>query len=71
MEAGMPNGVVTQLMFVGTAEAAMTLYVSLFNGSVTAVQKYGPGELGTSLRSQPGRRRRPPRPSRQQLEWRR
>lgn len=42
----MPNGVVTQLMFEGTAEAAMTLYVSLFNGSVTAVQKYGPGEHG-------------------------
>ncbi|MFO0849207.1 MAG: VOC family protein [Gemmataceae bacterium] len=42
----MPRGVVTQLMFEGTAEAAMTLYVSLFNGTVTAVQKYGPGEHG-------------------------
>ena len=42
----MPRTVVTQLMFEGKAEEAMTLYVSLFGGSVTAVEKYGPGEHG-------------------------
>jgi predicted 3-demethylubiquinone-9 3-methyltransferase (glyoxalase superfamily) len=42
----MPRSVVTQLMFEGKAEEAMTLYVSLFGGSVGAVQKYGPGGPG-------------------------
>jgi predicted 3-demethylubiquinone-9 3-methyltransferase (glyoxalase superfamily) len=42
----MPRSVVTQLMFEGRAEEAMTLYVALFGGSVTAVEKYGPGEHG-------------------------
>lgn len=42
----MPRSVATQLMFEGKAEEAMTLYVSLFNGSVTAVEKYGPGGPG-------------------------
>jgi predicted 3-demethylubiquinone-9 3-methyltransferase (glyoxalase superfamily) len=35
------------LMFEGKAEAAMTLYVSLFkNSAVTSVARYGPGEAG-------------------------
>jgi predicted 3-demethylubiquinone-9 3-methyltransferase (glyoxalase superfamily) len=42
----MPRSVVTQLMFEGQAEEAMTLYVSLFSGSVTAIERYGPGEHG-------------------------
>lgn len=42
----MPRGVVTQLMFTGQAEEAMTFYVTLFGGSVTAVEKYGPGGPG-------------------------
>jgi predicted 3-demethylubiquinone-9 3-methyltransferase (glyoxalase superfamily) len=42
----MPRSVVTQLMFEGKAEEAMTFYVSLFGGSVTAVEKYGPGGHG-------------------------
>jgi predicted 3-demethylubiquinone-9 3-methyltransferase (glyoxalase superfamily) len=33
-------------MFEGKAEEAMTLYVALFNGSVTAIEKYGPGGHG-------------------------
>jgi predicted 3-demethylubiquinone-9 3-methyltransferase (glyoxalase superfamily) len=42
----MPRSVATQLMFEGLAEEAMTLYVSLFKGTVTSVEKYGPGEHG-------------------------
>ncbi|AWM36206.1 3-demethylubiquinone-9 3-methyltransferase [Gemmata obscuriglobus] len=42
----MPRSVVTQLMFEGKAEEAMNLYVSLFNGSVPAVEKYKAGEHG-------------------------
>jgi predicted 3-demethylubiquinone-9 3-methyltransferase (glyoxalase superfamily) len=42
----MPRSVVTQRMFEGKAEEAMTLYVSLFDGSVTAIEKYGPGGQG-------------------------
>lgn len=42
----MARSVVTQLMFVGRAEEAMTLYVSLFKGTVKGVEKYGPGEQG-------------------------
>jgi predicted 3-demethylubiquinone-9 3-methyltransferase (glyoxalase superfamily) len=45
----MPRSVVTQLMFEGKAEEAMTLYVALFGGSVTAVEKYGPGEPGKEV----------------------
>jgi predicted 3-demethylubiquinone-9 3-methyltransferase (glyoxalase superfamily) len=33
-------------MFEGRAEEAMTLYVSLFQGTVASVAKYGPGEHG-------------------------
>lgn len=43
----MARAAVTQLMFEGKAEEAMTFYVSLFKGSeVTSVQRYGPGEPG-------------------------
>ena len=42
----MPRTVTTQLMFEGRAEEAMSLYVSVFNGSVTSVEKYGPGGSG-------------------------
>jgi predicted 3-demethylubiquinone-9 3-methyltransferase (glyoxalase superfamily) len=42
----MPQSVVTQLMFEGKAEEAMTLYVSLFQGTVDRVEKYGPGGPG-------------------------
>jgi predicted 3-demethylubiquinone-9 3-methyltransferase (glyoxalase superfamily) len=43
----MAHNVVTQLMFEGTAEEAMTFYVSLFGGSeVTRVERYGPGGPG-------------------------
>ncbi len=36
------------LMFEGTAEAAMNLYVSLIPGSaIGEVRRYGPGEAGT------------------------
>lgn len=51
----MPRSVVTQLMFEGNAEGAMNFYVSLFGGSVTAVQKYGaggPGKEGTIVRAE-------------------
>jgi predicted 3-demethylubiquinone-9 3-methyltransferase (glyoxalase superfamily) len=35
------------LMFEGSAEAAMTFYVSLFPGSaIRHVERYGPGEMG-------------------------
>ncbi len=42
----MPRSVATQLMFEGRAEEAMALYVSVFNGSVTSIERYGPGEHG-------------------------
>ena len=42
----MPRSVATPLMFEGRAEEAMRLYVALFQGEVTAVEKYGPGEPG-------------------------
>ena len=42
----MPRSVVTQLMFEGRAEEAMTLYVTLFGGEVTSIEKYGPGQPG-------------------------
>ena len=38
----MPRAVTTQLMFEGKAEEAMNLYVSLFGGAVTAIERYGP-----------------------------
>jgi predicted 3-demethylubiquinone-9 3-methyltransferase (glyoxalase superfamily) len=34
------------LMFDGSAEAAMNLYVTLFRGTVKRIQRYGPGEPG-------------------------
>lgn len=36
----------TALMFEGNAEEAMNFYVSLFDGSVTRIERYGPGEPG-------------------------
>ena len=43
----MARAVVTQLMFEGRAEEAMTFYVSLFKGSqVTRMERYGSGEQG-------------------------
>ena len=42
----MPRSVATQLMFDGQAEEAMNLYVSVLNGSVTNIVRYGPGEHG-------------------------
>jgi uncharacterized protein (TIGR02246 family) len=38
--------ITTQLMFEGQAEEAMRLYLSLFNGSVTSIERYGPGGPG-------------------------
>ena len=43
----MARNVVTHLMFAGEAEAAITLYVSLFDdSSITQINRYGPGEMG-------------------------
>jgi predicted 3-demethylubiquinone-9 3-methyltransferase (glyoxalase superfamily) len=42
----MPRAVATQLMFEGKAEEAMTLYVSLFGGIVTSIERYGPDGPG-------------------------
>lgn len=42
----MPRAVTTFLMFEGKAEEAMNFYVALFQGQVTAIEKYGPGEQG-------------------------
>jgi predicted 3-demethylubiquinone-9 3-methyltransferase (glyoxalase superfamily) len=42
----MARAVLTQLMFEGRAEEAMSLYVSLFNGSVQSLERYGSGEQG-------------------------
>lgn len=43
----MPQSIKTFLMFEGTAEQAMNLYVSLFKGSkVNSVERYGAGEPG-------------------------
>ena len=43
----MPRQISTFLMFEGKAEEAMQFYVSLFKQSaVTAIAKYGPGEMG-------------------------
>lgn len=43
----MAHAVRTHLMFVGAAEAAMTLYTSLFaDSAITQIDRYGPGEMG-------------------------
>jgi predicted 3-demethylubiquinone-9 3-methyltransferase (glyoxalase superfamily) len=43
----MAKNVTTHLMFEGTAEEAMTVYVSLFSDSkIEQIEKYGPGEMG-------------------------
>jgi predicted 3-demethylubiquinone-9 3-methyltransferase (glyoxalase superfamily) len=43
----MARSVTTQLMFFGTAEAALDLYVSLFpDSAITSMERYGPGEMG-------------------------
>lgn len=42
----MPRGVSTFLMFDGAAEEAMTFYASLFEGGVTAIERYGPDGPG-------------------------
>jgi predicted 3-demethylubiquinone-9 3-methyltransferase (glyoxalase superfamily) len=43
----MARDVTTHLMFEGTAEEAMALYVSLFSDSrIEKIEKYGPGEMG-------------------------
>jgi predicted 3-demethylubiquinone-9 3-methyltransferase (glyoxalase superfamily) len=44
----MAGAVATFLMFDGTAEEAMTFYVSLFKGSeVTRIERFGPSEQRT------------------------
>lgn len=43
----MAHKVVTHLMFVGAAEEAISFYVTLFADSgITAIERYGPGEIG-------------------------
>ena len=43
----MPRQIATVLMFDGKAEEAMRFYVSLLKGSaITAIEKYGVGEMG-------------------------
>ena len=43
----MARKVTTHLMFTGSAEEAMTLYVSLFGDSeIKQIERYGPGEMG-------------------------
>lgn len=43
----MPRTISTFLMFEGTAEEAINLYVSLFRGSrITRLERYGDGEQG-------------------------
>jgi predicted 3-demethylubiquinone-9 3-methyltransferase (glyoxalase superfamily) len=42
----MPRSVATQLMFEGCAEEAMNLYVALFDGRVTLIERYAAGEMG-------------------------
>ena len=46
--AEMAHAVTPFLMFDGTAEKAITFYISLFKGSkVTCIERYGRGESGT------------------------
>lgn len=40
------RAVTTQLMFEGKAEAAMQLYIALFGGEVTSLERYGPSQAG-------------------------
>src|SRR4029079_5279063 len=50
-----PRAVTTQLMFEGKAEEAMSLYVSLFKGTVTSIERYGPdgpGADGSVMRAE-------------------
>jgi predicted 3-demethylubiquinone-9 3-methyltransferase (glyoxalase superfamily) len=42
----LPRTITTTLMFEGTAEKAMNLYITLFRGSVTLLKRYGLGEPG-------------------------
>lgn len=43
----MAHAVTPFLMFEGTAEAALSFYVTLFRGSeIGRIERYGPGELG-------------------------
>jgi predicted 3-demethylubiquinone-9 3-methyltransferase (glyoxalase superfamily) len=42
----MASSVTPFLMFEGAAETAMNFYVTLFQGSVKRIQRYGPGEPG-------------------------
>jgi predicted 3-demethylubiquinone-9 3-methyltransferase (glyoxalase superfamily) len=43
----MAQSICTHLMFTGDAEAAIGLYTSLFpNSAITAIDRYGPGEMG-------------------------
>ena len=42
----MAQSIATFLMFDADAEAAMTLYMSLFSGSIMEIERYGPGEPG-------------------------
>lgn len=42
----MAQSIATFLMFDADAEAAMSLYMSLFSGSITEIERYGPGEQG-------------------------
>jgi len=51
----MPRAVLTQLMFEGSAEEAMNLSVSLFNGSVQGLERYAPGEQGAEGSAPAGR----------------
>jgi len=46
----MPRSVVTKLIVKSRAQEARTCYVDLFGGSVTAIEKDGPGEYGGSER---------------------
>ena len=47
----MARKVMTHLMFVGHAEEAMTLYVSLFaDSAIGQIERYGPGEIGAEGR---------------------
>jgi predicted 3-demethylubiquinone-9 3-methyltransferase (glyoxalase superfamily) len=47
VEDWMANSVTPFLMFEGTAEAAVNLYVSLFrDSSIQKIERYGPGENG-------------------------
>jgi predicted 3-demethylubiquinone-9 3-methyltransferase (glyoxalase superfamily) len=43
----MAQSISTHLMFAGDAEAAIGLYTSLFpNSAITAIDRYGPSEMG-------------------------